>query len=111
MRFIDAEISELLDETNLALQHAAVSTEINLVRTLYLDDTYNYVTNRETLNVSSSSLLTIAYDPDVQQARDESGADLVSLLTTGGGGIAFTPGVYSATGRNNFGVYTFVRNE
>lgn len=68
---IQGELPVLASQTNSAMQSVGVAAEIRIVRTIYLQPGYDGRPNRETLEV-------IRTNSDIQQWRDDAGADLVA---------------------------------
>lgn len=97
---IESRLSLLQSETNSAMQGVGANVKIRIVGIKFLGDDFDGYANSGTLSY-------IGDDVNVQAWRDELGADLVAIITGGGGGMARVNGFQSATGYRNFNVFTF----
>jgi len=97
---IETRIPLLQSETNSAMQEVGADAEIRVVDIIYLGYDYDG-------DVSAATLELMGDDVNLQQWRNDAGADLVTMIAGGSGGIARINGFQSVTGIWNFDYFTF----
>jgi len=102
---MEGKLAVALAETNNALSETGVPAQIRIVRVDYLEAT-------ETKQPATKDALDyLRFDPVITQARSDTGADLISMICTGGNGaqngIAYLNHWVSAISWKMFPYYTF----
>jgi len=102
---MEGKLAVALAETNNALSETGVPAQIRIVRVDYLEAT-------ETKQPATKDALDyLRFDPVITQARSDTGADLISMICTGGNGsqngIAYLDHWVSAISWKMFPYYTF----
>lgn len=100
---MDRRLALSTSQTNNAFEFGNVNAQLRLVETIYLSGDFDGRPTTDTLGV-------LLFSDDVEEYRDDAGADLVMMVTgphPRNCGIALLNTYVSAVGSDCFGAYTF----